>query len=46
MPSVLGQHTFVGWQVRAILDRALRPNLSVTQLVQVYTSPRTDGSGI
>ena len=46
MPSVLGQHTFVGWQIRAIMDRALRPNLSVTQLVQVYTSPRTDGSGI
>ena len=39
MPSVLGQHTFVGWQVRAIIDRTLRPNLSVTQIVQVYTSP-------
>lgn len=46
MPSVLGQHTFVGWQIRAIMDRTLRPNLSVTQLVQVYTSPRTDGSSI
>ncbi len=40
MPSVLGQHTFVGWQVRAVVDRALRPNLSVSQLVQVYTSPQ------
>lgn len=39
MPSVLGQHTFVGWQVRAVVDRALRPNLTVPQLVQVYTSP-------
>ena len=46
MPSVLGQHTFVGWQVRAILDRALRPNLTVTQLVQVYTSPSSHGSGV
>ena len=45
MPSVLGQHTFVGWQVRAIIDRTLRPNLSVSQMVQVYTSPRTDTSG-
>lgn len=40
MPSVLGQHTFVGWQVRAVVDRALRPNLSVSQLVQIYTSPQ------
>ena len=39
MPSVLAQHTFVGWQVRAVVDRALRPNFTVTQLVQVYTSP-------
>ena len=39
MPSVLGRHTFVGWQVRAVLARRLMPNLSVTQLVQVYTSP-------
>ncbi len=46
MPSVLGQHTFVGWQVRAVVDRALRPNLTVPQLVQVYTAPRTDGSGV
>ena len=40
MPSVLGQHTFVGWQVRAVIDRPLRPNLTVSQLVQVYTSPQ------
>ena len=46
MPSVLGQHTFVGWQVRAVVDRALRPNLTVPQLVQVYTAPRTDVSGL
>ena len=39
MPSVLAQHTFVGWQVRAVVDRALRPNFTVAQLVQVYTSP-------
>ena len=44
MPSVLGHHTFVGWQVRAVVDRALRPNLTVSQLVQIYTSPRTDPS--
>ena len=44
MPSVLGQHTFVGWQVRAVVDRALLPNLSVSQLVQVYTSPSIDES--
>jgi hypothetical protein len=46
MPSLLGQHTFVGWQVRAVIDRAWRPNLTVTQLVQIYTSPRTDNSGL
>ncbi len=39
MPSVLAQHTFVGWQVRAVVDRGLRPNHTVAQLVQVYTSP-------
>ncbi len=39
MPSVLGQHTFVGWQVRGIIVRTLRPNLTVSQLVQIYTSP-------
>lgn len=39
MPSVLAQHTFVGWQVRAVVDRALRPNFTVAQLVQIYTSP-------
>ena len=44
MPSVLAQHTFVGWQVKAVIARALRPDFSVSQLVQVYTSPRTDGS--
>ena len=40
MPSVLGQHTFVGWQVRAVIARRLLPNYSVSQIVQVYTSPR------
>ena len=44
MPSVLGHHTFVGWQVRAVVDRPLRPNLTVSQLIQIYTSPRTDPS--
>lgn len=44
MPSVLGRHTFVGWQVRAVVDRPLRPNLTVSQLVQIYTSPLTDPS--
>ena len=39
MPSVLAQHTFVGWQVRGIIARTLLPNLAVTQMVQVYTSP-------
>ena len=39
MPSVLGRNTFVGWQVRAVIDRPFLPNLTVTQLVQVYTSP-------
>ena len=39
MPSVLAHHTFVGWQVRAVIDRRLRPNQSVSQLVHVYTSP-------
>lgn len=39
MPSVLAEHTFVGWQVRAVVDRALRPNFAAAQLVQVYTSP-------
>ena len=40
MPSVLGQHTFVGWQVRAVIARRFLPNFTVAQLVQVYTSPR------
>ncbi len=39
MPSALAQHTFVGWQVRGIIARTLNFNLSVSQLVQVYTSP-------
>ena len=46
MPSVLGHHTFVGWQVRAVIDRALLPNLTVSQLVQVYTSPTIDVSAV
>ena len=40
MPSTLARHTFVGWQVRAVLARALRPDFSVAQAVQVYTAPR------
>ena len=39
MPSVLGQHTFVGWQIKAVIARAFLPNLTVSQPVQVYTSP-------
>ncbi len=39
MPTVLAHHTFVGWQVRVVIDRKLRPNLSVSQLLHVYTSP-------
>ncbi len=39
MPSVLANHTFVGWQVRAVIDRKLRPNQSVSQLLHVFTSP-------
>ena len=39
MPSVLGQHTFVGWQVKAVIARGFLPNLSVSQPLQVYTSP-------
>ena len=39
MPSVLAQHSFVGWQVRAVIARRFRPDLNVTQLIQVYTSP-------
>ncbi len=46
MPSVLGQHTFVGWQVRAVIVRAFLPNLTVSQPVQVYTSPTAAASGI
>jgi len=40
MPSTLARHTFVGWQVRAVLARPLRPDFSVAQAVQVYTAPR------
>ncbi len=43
MPTVLGQHTFVGWQVKAVISRAFRPDLSVTQPVQIYTSPAGAG---
>ena len=39
MPSVLGRHTFLGWQVRGVIDRTLLPNQTVAQLIQVYTSP-------
>ena len=39
MPSVLANHTFVGWQVKGIIDRKLLPNQSVSQLLHVYTSP-------
>ena len=39
MPSVLAQHTFVGWQVSGVVVRGLRPNLKISQLIQVYTSP-------
>ena len=39
MPSMLGNHTFVGWQVRAVIDRKLLPNQTVSQLLHVYTSP-------
>lgn len=39
MPSMLANHTFVGWQVRAVIDRKLLPNQSVSQLLHVYTSP-------
>ena len=38
-PSVLAQHTFVGWQVKASVARRLRPDLNVAQLIQVITSP-------
>ena len=39
MPTVLANHTFVGWQVRGVIDRKLLPNQSVSQLLHVYTSP-------
>lgn len=39
MPTMLANHTFVGWQVRAVIDRKLLPNQSVSQLLHVYTSP-------
>ena len=46
MPSVLARHTFVGWQVKAVIARALRPDYTVAQLVQIYTSPRRDGATV
>lgn len=39
LPSVLARHTFVGWQVRAVIARRLLPNLDVAQLIQVCTAP-------
>lgn len=39
LPSVLARHTFVGWQVRAVIVRRLLPNVDVVQMVQVYTAP-------
>lgn len=39
LPSVLARHTFVGWQVRAVIARRLLPNIDVVQMVQVYTAP-------
>ena len=39
MPTMLANHTFVGWQVRGVIDRKLLPNQSVSQLLHVYTSP-------
>ena len=39
LPSVLARHTFVGWQVRAVIVRRLLPNLDVVQMVQAYTAP-------
>ena len=40
MPSVLAPHTFIGWQVRAVIARTLRLGISLTQPVQIYTSPQ------
>ena len=39
LPSTLARHTFVGWQVRAVIARRMLPNLDVVQLIQVYTAP-------
>ncbi len=39
LPSALARHTFVGWQVRAVIARRMLPNLDVVQLIQVYTAP-------
>ena len=44
MPSVMGQYTFVGWQVRGVISRTLLPSLSVSQMVQVYTAPASEAS--
>ena len=46
MPSVMGQYTFVGWQVRGVVARTLLPSLSVSQMVQVYTAPATEASRV
>ena len=39
MPSVLAPHTFVGWQVRAVIARTFRFGIKAIQPVQIYTSP-------
>lgn len=39
LPSAIGRHTFVGWQVRAVVARRLLPDWDVVQMVQVYTAP-------
>ncbi len=46
MPSVMGNYTFVGWQVRAVISRTLLPSFSVSQMVQVYTAPETEASRV
>ena len=39
LPSAIGRHTFVGWQVRAVVARRLLPDWDVVQMVQMYTAP-------
>lgn len=39
LPSAIARHTFVGWQVRAVVARRLLPDWDVVQMVQVYTAP-------